>query len=168
VKGFVAGTFALELAAQCSKTGGADIIVTYRWDEKPNPFGVPGTQIVNGGANAASRAARNGHGGLNPYVSRSTLLASGPDFHSGKTVEAPAGNQDITPTLLRLLGVAVPPRLDGRVLSEALKGSSGSGAPKFSNRQIRVSSGEYCAELDISYAGRHSYMNHARRCPASR
>lgn len=168
VKGFVPGTFALELASQCLKAGGPDLIVTYRWEDTPNPFGVPGTQIVDGGKEAATRPARNGHGGLNPYVTRSTLLAVGTDFAAGKTVEAPAGNQDIAPTLLALLGLPVPPALDGRVLSEALKNARGARPVKSSYRRMRVSTGAYCAELDVSYAGGHAYLNYARRCAPRR
>lgn len=164
MKGFVPGTFALELASQCRTAGGADMIVTYRWEDTPNPFGVPGTQIVDGGPDAAKRPARNGHGGLNPYVTRSTLFAVGRDFAAGKTVEVPAGNQDIAPTLLALLGLPIPPTLDGRVLSEAMKNGRGARRLKSATRRIQVSAGAYCAEVDVSYAGRHSYLNYARRC----
>ena len=167
VKGFVRGTFALELAGQCPTSGGPDMIVTYRWEQAPNPFNVPGTQIVDGGPDAASKAAHNGHGGLNPYVTHSTLLATGPSFAVGKIIEVPAGNQDIAPTLLALLSLPVPSTLDGRVLSEAMNKSQGASKPKSSARQKRVSSGAYCAQLDISYAGRHAYLNQAIRCPAT-
>ena len=166
VKGFVTGTFALELANQCPTSGGPDMIVTHRWESKPNPFGVPGTQWVAGGPDAARQAARNGHGGLNPYVTRSTLLASGRDFALGKTIELPAGNQDIAPTLLTIMGLPVPSTLDGRVLSEALKNAKGARRQKAFSRRIKVSTGSYCAELDVSYAGSHIYLNHARRCVA--
>jgi arylsulfatase A-like enzyme len=168
IKGFAPGTFALELAGQCPTSGGPDMIVTYRWEDTPNPFGVPGTQIADGGPGAAARAPRNGHGGLNPYVTHSTLLASGRDFAVGKTVESPAGNQDIAPTLLAILGLPVPSMLDGRVLSEAMKDSRGVRNLKSSERRIRVSTGAYCAQIDVSYTGRHAYLNEARRCSATR
>jgi hypothetical protein len=168
VKGFVAGTFALELAGQCLPSGGPDMIVTYRWEHTHNPFGVRGTQIVDGGPGAAMQSARNGHGGLNPYVTHSTLLATGRNFAVGKTVEAPAGNQDITPTLLAILGLPVPTTLDGRVLSEAIRGAPAARQPKSFRRRIQVSSGAYCAELDIAHAGTHTYLNHASRCEAGR
>ena len=122
VKGFVPGTFALDLAAQCVPARGPDVIVTHRWSAEPNPFGVAGTQWVPG---TAGQPAHNGHGGLNPFATHSTLLAAGPDFAQGKVVELPAGNQDIAPTVLALEGLALPepwmagcfPRRSGRLRS---------------------------------------------------
>ena len=81
-----------------------------------------------------------------------------------------AGNQDIAPTVLALQQIAVPADLDGRILSEALK-KPPSKIPrplKSSTRTIQVTTGNYCAELDVSYAGEHAYWNHARRCAAKR
>jgi arylsulfatase A-like enzyme len=163
VKGFVPGTFSLELAGQCVPSRGPDMIVTYRWDAAANPFGVPGTQWVPG---TKQQAARNGHGGLNPYVTHSTLIAAGPDFAQGKTIDVPAGNQDIAPTLLALQGLRVPESLDGRVLSEALRKPPTAGKRKSSARRVAVSAGTYCAEIEISYAGDHRYLDQARRCAA--
>ncbi len=164
--GFVPGTFALELVGQCLSTRGPDIIITYRWDDGQNAFGVPGTQWTPGSAVANPRAAHNGHGGLNPYVTHSTLLMAGPDFVQGKTVDVPAGNQDITPTLLALQGVPLPPSLDGRVLYEALSNPPKGRRLKTSHRPIRTRAESYCSELSVSYAGEYAYFDHARRCPA--
>jgi predicted AlkP superfamily pyrophosphatase or phosphodiesterase len=160
VNGFAAGTFALELAAQCLPAHGPDVIVTHRWSADPNPFGVPGTQWIPG---TAGQAANNGHGGLNPYVTHSTLLAVGPDFAQGKVVDLPAGNQDIAPTVLALEGLALPRNLDGRVLSEAFRKPSGP-ARKGSTRRFQTSTGNFCAQIEVSYAGSSRYLDQARRC----
>jgi arylsulfatase A-like enzyme len=142
------------------------MVVTYRWEATPNPFGVPGTQWVPGGSVPRQKPAGNGHGGLNPYVTHSTLLAVGKDFQQNKTINLPAGNQDIAPTLLTLQGIAVPAALDGRVLSEALKKAPKARSRKSSTRRLQVSSGNYCAELEVSYADDHAYLDQAQRCPA--
>ena len=163
VKGFAPGTFALELAHQCMPSRGPDMIVTYRWDASPNPFGVPGTQWIPG---TNQQAPHNGHGGLNPYVTHSTLLAAGKGFARGKTIGLPAGNQDIVPTLLAIQGLPVPASLEGRVLSEALSHPPNTRGLKSSVRRFEVSAGSYCAELEISYAGGRAYLNQARRCAA--
>ncbi|MGJ5816404.1 alkaline phosphatase family protein [Paludibaculum fermentans] len=160
VKGFLPGTFALDLAAQCSPARGPDVIVTHRWSADPNPFGVPGTQWIPG---KPGQPPHHGHGGLNPYVTHSTLLAVGPDFAQGKVVELPAGNQDIAPTVLALQGVAQPQPMDGRVLSEAFRKSAKPPA-KAAKRRIQASIGDYCAELEVSYAGHSSYLTQAQRC----
>lgn len=164
VKGFVPGTFALDLAAECIPVRGPDIIVTHRWNAEPNPFGVAGTQWIPG---TAGQPAHNGHGGLNPFVTHSTLLAVGPDFAQGKVVNLPAGNQDIAPTILALEGLALPQTLDGRVLSEALRVPSKQ-PRKASSRRFQVSVGDFCSEIEASYAGRSRYLNHARRCRTTR
>jgi arylsulfatase A-like enzyme len=160
VKGFALGTFALDLAAQCLPSRGPDIIVTHRWNAEPNPFGVAGTQWVAG---KEGQPAHNGHGGLNPYVTHSTLLAHGPDFAQGKVVDLPAGNQDIAPTLLALEGLTIPKAMDGRVLTEAFRKSSKLPA-KGSTRRFQAMAGDFCAEIELSYAGNSTYLNQAKRC----
>lgn len=62
------------------------------------------------------------HGGLGRDNTFNFMAATGPDFRSRYRDDAPAGNTDITPTLLRVLGLPWPSNtgLTGRVLSEAL------------------------------------------------
>ena len=48
-----------------------------------------------------------------------TLLCKGPSFRKGDRILSPSGNIDVMPTVLDLLGVAVPESIDGRVLEEA-------------------------------------------------
>lgn len=162
VKGFLPGTFALDLAADCLPSHGPDVIVTYRWNGEPNPFGAPGTQWIPG---TVGQPAHNGHGGLNPFTTHSTLLAAGPDFARGKAVELPAGNQDIAPTVLALEGLALPSTLDGRVLSEAFR-TPNEKRPmtKGISRRLQVSAAGFCSEIEVSYAGKNRYLNLARRC----
>jgi arylsulfatase A-like enzyme len=49
-----------------------------------------------------------------------TLIAAGPDFRRGYVDDLPSGNVDLSPTILRILGITPPQRLDGRILSEAM------------------------------------------------
>jgi arylsulfatase A-like enzyme len=51
-----------------------------------------------------------------------TLIAAGPGFKSGVRSAVPSGNIDIAPTILHLLGISHSVPMDGRVLTEALKG----------------------------------------------
>ena len=168
-KGFAPGTFALELAGLCHAARGPDLVVTYRWSAEPNPFGVAGTQWIPLSPSANQQVARNGHGGLNPYVTHSTLIASGPHFKRRTTVDVPAGNQDIAPTLVAILGLMTGAKFDGRTLSEALVNPPRNvRRVKSSTQKRRVSTGSYCAELAISRAGGYSYLDHARRCTPAR
>ena len=163
-KGFVPGTFALELAHECLPSHGPDMIVTWRWDAAKNPFGVAGTQWVPGRPGASAQTAHSGHGALNPYTTHTVLLAVGRDFQKGKTIDVPAGNQDIAATLLAIEGLSVPASIQGRVLSEGLKKRPAGRVVAPSIRRIEASAGSYCAELEVSYAGDHAYLDSARRC----
>ncbi|PPK64374.1 alkaline phosphatase family protein [Actinokineospora auranticolor] len=59
-----------------------------------------------------------GHGGNTPPERSSLIIRSGPGTTPGTPAIAPK-NVDIAPTVLSLLGVAVPSALDGRVLGTA-------------------------------------------------
>ena len=163
-KGFAPGTFALELAGDCMASHGPDMIVTWHWDDAGNPFGVAGTQSIQGRPVEAGKTAHSGHGSLNPYTTHSVLVATGPHFGSKASTTLPAGNLDIMPTLLALEGLPVPSGIDGRVLSEAMKSKSFGPALKAQTRRIEASAGSFCSELQVSYAGEHRYLDLARRC----
>ena len=126
-RGAVAGTFSLELIHAAHPERGPDLLLTFPWTSQPNTFGVRGADFacVSGGA----RLYASDHGSLSPWNVRSTLLAWGAGFKRATTVRAAAGNADVAPTVLALLGHDHParahpagPRLDGRVLAEALDG----------------------------------------------
>ena len=61
-----------------------------------------------------------GHGSSSPWDVHNTLIAAGPDLKRGVTIDAPSANVDFAPTFLTLLGLAIPPSVQGRPLSEAL------------------------------------------------
>jgi arylsulfatase A-like enzyme len=128
------------------------VIVAWHWDDAKNAFGVAGRQLIPG----RPGAAHNGHGSLNPYTTHTVLIAVGKDFKQGQTIDVPAGNVDLTPTLLAIEGLPVPASMEGRKLTGP--------QPKSSTRRIQARSGQYCGELEISYAGDHAYLNQANRC----
>jgi predicted AlkP superfamily phosphohydrolase/phosphomutase len=57
------------------------------------------------------------------------LIAAGPPFRPGATLEGDADLLDIAPTVLRLLDVPVPDDMDGRVLTEILEPPFATEAP---------------------------------------
>ena len=95
-----------------------DVALALRYDDADNNWGCKGMSLhdsiypVGGGS----------HGGLSPFEMHNVLAMSGKRFKSGFESGVPAGNVDIMPTILHLLGTAVPDDIDGRVLSEALDG----------------------------------------------
>jgi arylsulfatase A-like enzyme len=116
--GGIAGTFPLELVQLDHPTRACDLLITFRWDDRPNEFGVPGTEVTSGGS---GRRLHSGHGGASPYAIRTTFLGRGPSFREGHVVSTPVGHVDVVPTILELLGES-PVDADGRLLAEALRG----------------------------------------------
>ena len=67
------------------------------------------------------RAAGKGtHATLSRFDMHNTLIAAGPDFKRGETDDLPSGNVDLAPTILQILGIKPPQKMDGRILSEAM------------------------------------------------
>ena len=169
-RGWVPGTFSLELIHQANAERGADIIVTYPWSDQPNAFGVPGVSgNAGGGITGPLTGAGSGHGSFSPWDIRNTFIAWGADVKDGVTMaRAPAGNVDLTPTLLALEGLdAAAP--DGRVLAEALDGGPSEHAMRIRARTLttRADRGRYRAAVQVSEVDgrRYRYIDHSRRLP---
>jgi hypothetical protein len=113
------GTFKLAQAHLDSR-GAPDILISLRWSPEKNTNGVAGKVVTEHSGGAVGRGA---HVSLSPFDMHNTLVAAGPDFQAGLVSEVPSGNVDIAPTVLHLLGIAAPQKMDGRVLAEALQGA---------------------------------------------
>jgi arylsulfatase A-like enzyme len=94
----------------------ADIVLSFRWDSARAASGFAGF------ADSAEGAPGLGtHGSGSPQELRCVAVASGPSFRRGLVSDLPSGNVDITPTVLRILGVTPTVPFDGRPLIEALR-----------------------------------------------
>lgn len=102
----------LENATRQNK-GQPDIVVSFNWDSQQLVNGLPGIEFESTGGN------RGMHGSFSPIDVHNTLIAFGPAFKSGITINNPTGNVDVAPTVAFLLGQSMP-QADGRVLNEAL------------------------------------------------
>ena len=109
------GTFPLA-EVHLNTASAPDVLVSYRWTEKPGKSGVPGGICADIGRSAG----HGSHGTLSKFDIHSTLIAEGPDFRRGMIDELPTSNADLAPTILDILGFEHPPRLDGRIISEAM------------------------------------------------
>ena len=113
------GTFTLE-QAHLNTPNPPDAVISLRWTAAKNTNGVPGMVF----SDDSSRAPGQGmHVSLSRFDMHNTLIAAGPDFRRGIVDPLPSGNSDIAPTVLWILGIKPPKRMDGRVLTEALIGS---------------------------------------------
>ncbi len=111
----IEGTFPMELVRyNGAGKGSPDFVVSMRWSDNANEAGIPGLLVSNGGGRPGGT-----HGSLSRYDMNNTLVASGPDLKRGVVSDVPSGNIDLAPTVLEVLGIAIPQHVDGRVLREA-------------------------------------------------
>ena len=119
----IEGTFSLA-AAKIDTPAAPDVAMSFRWNDKPNEFGVPG--MITADWNRKPGAGT--HATLSKFDMNNTLIAAGPDFRRDMVDQLPSGNLDLAPTILHILGAAPPEKMDGRVLSEAMVGGKTSAA----------------------------------------
>ena len=129
----VEGTFPFSEAHLDPGKGAPDVLVSMRWSPDQNSWGAPGVVTA-----AEGKRGRGTHASLSRFDLHNTLIAAGPDFKKGFVSELPSGNVDLAPTVLRLLGVAPPAPMNGRVLAEALVGTE-SGSVKPEQQTVQAS-----------------------------
>jgi hypothetical protein len=156
-RGIVDGTVALELIHVAHAERGPDLLVTFPWTSAPNAFGAAGTDLacVSGGAAPLT----SDHGSMSPWNVRNTLVAWGPDFKRGVKARAPAGNVDVAPTVLALLGIEEQEGMDGRVLAEALAGGPDPEQVVAETHVHAVAAGSYRAAVRLSTVEGRRYVD---------
>jgi arylsulfatase A-like enzyme len=156
-QGSVAGTFSLGLIHGHHEERAADILFTFPWPSNRNEYGIPGTDVGD-----ASSQVTSDHGSMSPWNIRNTFVAWGPAFKSGVTIRTPAGNADVAPTALQILGLdATAPGLDGRVLHEALANGPDEEQIAVETRAHTVATpdGAYRAVVQTSEVAGHRYVD---------
>jgi arylsulfatase A-like enzyme len=159
--GPVAGAFPLELIHVANRDRSPDLLFTFPWTSRRNAFGVRGTDLANVSAGGAPYASD--HGSMSPWNVRNTFLAWGAGVKKGVTAGVPAGNVDVTPTVLALLGVDGEDGLDGRVLTEALEGGPDPEQVPVETRVHTAAAGGYRAALQISTVDGRRYVDKSWR-----
>jgi predicted AlkP superfamily pyrophosphatase or phosphodiesterase len=155
----IEGTFGLD-QAEIASDHSPDVVLAFRWNDSKNQFGVPG--MID--ADWQRAAGKGTHATLSSFDMHNMLIAAGPDFRRGQTNDLPSGNVDLTPTILRILRVTPPQKLDGRILSEAMaNGAPASAATKPETKTIEAvkdfSSGTWRQSLKISRVGSTTYLD---------
>ena len=150
------GTFLLE-TVRANTTEAPDVVVALRWNPKPNRFGVPGQIITDSGR----RAGEGSHASLSEYDVHNTLFAAGPDFQQRLTATLPSGNIDIAPTVLHILRIEPPQKLDGRVLVEGMEEKAGriEALSKTIQAARKFPTGEWQQHLRVSLVGETIYID---------
>lgn len=150
-EGVVPGTLSFDVARWNHARSG-DILVSANWTREKNGAGFEGKTTLGGVA---------GHGTSSPYDIHNTLIAAGPDFREHTVSDVPTANVDLAPTLLRLLGVELPPMMTGRVMEEALRGgpSPSSVRVEHLDETVTTPNGSYELTAHISTAAGCRYLD---------
>ena len=150
------GTFPLE-TVRANTPEPPDVIVSLRWNAKPNRFGTPG-HIVADNARATGEGS---HQSLSEFDLHNTLIAAGPDFRQRFTTSLPSSNVDIAPTVLHLLGLEPPQKFDGRVLVEGMeeKAERIEALSKTMQASRKFPGGEWQQHLRVSLVGETIYFD---------
>jgi glycerophosphoryl diester phosphodiesterase/predicted AlkP superfamily pyrophosphatase or phosphodiesterase len=153
MKGWVEGTLSFDAIHYNHPTRSGDILVAPNWNDAKNEKGYPGTDFSGGVA---------GHGGSSPYEINIALLADGPDFKKASISEIPTSNIDIAPTVLALYSLPIPPKMDGRVLSEHFKNAK-KPTKNVKKETIKTAAkydwGTYNLSLEMSVLGNYKYFD---------
>ena len=153
------GTFGLEQAKVDSQYA-PDVVMAFRWHDSKNQFATPG--MID--ADWQRRPGEGTHATLSRFDLHNMLIATGPDFRGGQMDDLPTGNVDLAPTILGILGITPPQKLDGRVLSEALvKADPATAGLKPEIKTIEVikdfPAGTWRQSLQISRVGSTEYLD---------
>jgi len=150
------GTFALK-QANIQSDHAPDVVMAFRWDPSKNQFDAPG--MID--ADWQRAAGKGTHATLSRFDMHNMLIAAGPDFKRGEANDLPSGNIDLAPTILQILGIKSPQKMDGRILSEAMEGRDEAQRPN----QITIEatqkfpSGTWRQSLQISRVGSTIYLD---------
>ena len=150
-EGAVPGTLSFDVVRWNHPRAG-DILVSADWTDDTNEAGYAGTTGQTGVA---------GHGATSPYDIHNVLIAAGPDFRSHATSDAPTGNADLAPTLLRLLGLPVPAGMTGRVIDEAFEDGPAPSSLRIerTSESVRSPDGGYELTAHFSAVAGHRYLD---------
>ena len=135
-----------------------DVVMSFCWNNSKNQFDIPG--MID--ADWQRAAGKGTHVTLSRFDIHNMLIAAGPDFPRGQTDDLPSGNIDVAPTILSILAITPPEKMNGRILSEAMANLNES-APKSKIKTIEATknfpTGTWRQSLQISRVGPTVYIN---------
>ncbi len=139
-----------------------ELTMSFRWDSVANEAGYLGTVYSVYGEPGAGQ-----HGSMSRHEMNNILFAGGPSFKSGLKLEAPSGNVDLTPTILRILGISASESMHGRALEEALTGGPNAVDVDWSTELHRaehtLGDHVYRQQIKVSTVGTTSYTDEGNR-----
>lgn len=153
--GIIPGTFSKALAS-IDHSRAPDLLFTLRRlpAEPPEfPFGRSLNPKFEGST----------HGGLHVEELTNTLFAAGPDFREAYRSDTPGGINDVTPTILSVLGIDQPETMKGRVLGDLLANGTAPADAGAQVEDVTVEAGSYQQTLSLRrLTGRNMLMSATR------
>ena len=149
-----------------------DLTMSFRWRPDANDAGYRGTTYSTGGAPGQGQ-----HGSMSRSELHNILFAAGPGFKTGLKVDTPSGNIDLTPTILKLLGLPAVngpagAGMEGRALEEAFTGGPDPAAVDWSSdfysTDCAVGSMVYRQRIRLSRVGNTVYVDEGSSSLGSR
>ena len=139
-----------------------ELTISFRWESTANEAGYAGMVYSTSGEPGTGQ-----HGSMSRHEMHNILFAIGPSFRSGLKLETPSGNLDLTPTILKVLGIDGHEGMHGRVLEEALVDGPDAADVEWSTElhQAEHDLGEqvYRQQIKISTVGTTSYVDEGNR-----
>jgi arylsulfatase A-like enzyme len=135
-----------------------EITLSFQWNSSLNEAGYHGYSYSTGGAPGVGQ-----HGSMSKHELRNVLFATGPGFKQGVKLDTPSGNIDLSPTVLRLLGISGEATMEGRVLEEALVNGPDANAVKWSTHRYEaehwLGNSVYRQQITVSRVGNTTYVD---------
>jgi predicted AlkP superfamily pyrophosphatase or phosphodiesterase len=136
VEGIVPGTLARSLLLNNHRRS-PHLFCIMRADDRLNHAGIDGTCYFDGEMPVGGSV----HGGLHRREMNNLLTFGGSAFRTSCRFSHPAGIIDVAPTVLTLLGIAVPEEMEGRTLTEAFIDGTDLPASEESTCEVRAPHG---------------------------
>jgi phosphonoacetate hydrolase len=164
--GDINGTLPMALVG-CEGLRAPDLIASMAWDSEQNEARVPGRSFSTlYPSGIAFDEGQGHHASMSNYDLHNVMIARGPSFRSGASIDTPTGNVDVTPTVLHILEIPKAKPMDGRVIYEALQGNTDLPAPtvrpEVHRAQRKLSGGEYHQEISVSIVNDTVYVDEGR------
>ncbi len=135
-----------------------DLIVHLHGTEDENPHGIPGVTACDARGYGTPLGGGT-HGGMHPSELNAVLIATGAGIKGAGAHAACSGIQDLTPTILSLLGLPAAASMRGRVLGELLAEGAAPGAP--AQTAFEAAAGDVTSRIEITQVDGHPYVTAA-------
>ena len=126
----------------------ADVAFTLRSWDRESEDGLPGVILAD---NPDIPLGGGMHGGLNRRELNHCLFLGGDSFRKGVEIATPSGTIDVSPTILKTLGLPQHPLMAGRPIEEAF--AIGDAAPEVVEQVHEAGRGGYAQKIVTATVG---------------